>query len=99
MRLFFIDSPKCRDISQITKVVAVIYQLEQEFAPYLVVEFLPNHDQADGGGIILQAGDEIINKPFIYSDENRETELEQTRQLIWYFLKKYHNIKQIPREW
>lgn len=92
MRLFFIDKPECRHISEIVKGVSAVYQMEQEFYPYLVVEFLPNPN-GELGGIILQAGDEIIRKNYTFENEK---DIDELRNLVWSYLKKYHHIKNLP---
>lgn len=89
MRLFYIDKPECRHIIEITKAVKVIYQMEQEFFPYLLVDFLPNKDQ-DPGGVIIQAGDTIIRKVWHFEDPEQ---IKQLREILWDLLHKYHNIK------
>jgi len=68
-----------------------IYQLEQEFAPYLFVDFLPNTNN-HAGGIILEAGDEVIEKNITFDNPN---DMDTMRQLLWKYLLKYHNIRDI----
>lgn len=91
MRLFFIDKPECRHISEIVKGVSVIYQMEEEFYPYLVVDFLPNKT-GKPGGVIIQAGQEIIRKNYTFENPKDEKEL---RSLLWKLVRKYHNPKDI----
>jgi hypothetical protein len=95
MLLYYIDKKDCRHISDITKAVSIIYQMEQEFAPYLTVEFLPNkYNDINhvNGGIIIVAGEEIIQKNYTFDDPNDEIEL---RNLLWTLLHKYHKIHDI----
>jgi hypothetical protein len=70
------------------KGVSAVYQMEQEFYPYLVVEFLPNHGD-EPGGIILQAGDEIIRKNFTFE---KEDDINELRAMLWNYMKKYHKV-------
>jgi len=87
MRLFLIDKPKCRHISEIVKGVSAVYQLEQEFYPYLLVDFLPNKNN-EPGGVIIQVGKEIIKKNYTFEIPN---DLINLRKLLWKLLHKYHN--------
>lgn len=64
MKLLYIDKPECRSITDIIPAIKSVYQLEQEFAPYLIVDFIPNKNNIDDG-IIIYAGNEIIKKIFI----------------------------------
>lgn len=96
MRLFYIDKPKCRHIIEITKAVKVIYQMEQEFFPYLMVDFLPNKND-EAGGVIIQAGDTIIRKEWHFEDPNGE-EVKELRKILWKLLHEHHDIKDIMPE-
>jgi len=87
MRLFLIDKPECRHISKIMDGVKAVYQMEQEFSPYLTVDFLPNHNN-DPGGIIIQVGNEIIRKNYTFENKN---DIINLRKLLWELVRKYHN--------
>ncbi len=90
MRLFLVDKPGCDHITDLMPGISAVYQLEQEFYPYLLVEFLPN--RKDEPGIILQAGDEIIKENYTF---DKPSDIEEVRLLIWKYLLKYHNITDI----
>lgn len=90
MRLLFIDRDDCYHITEIMNSVKAVYQMEQEFHPYLIVDFLPKHSVKGRINIILEAGSETVKKYY-----NLETEdgVNKLRQLLWTYLHKYHNIR------
>lgn len=90
MRLFLIDKPGCHHITELIPGISSVYQLEQEFNPYLSVEFLPNREYPPG--IILMVGNKMIRRNYTFDDPNDIIEL---RKLIWSELQSYHNIKDI----
>ena len=79
MRLFHIDEPGCHHISYIMPGIKLVYQMEQEFAPYLSVEFLP-HRNDNKSGVILVTKRGSIRKYYNFHDPNTEKDL---RKLIW----------------
>lgn len=91
MKLLYIDKPECRSITDIIPAIKSVYQLEQEFSPYLIVDFLPNKNNIDDG-IIIYAGNEIIKKNIHFDKVN---DLDEVRKLLWHYLLKYHNIRDI----
>lgn len=93
MRLFYIDKPGCHHITEIMPGIKATYQMEAEFYPYLFVDFMP-HANDRPEGIILQAGNEIIKKDM--SLDTKE-DVEKLRKLIWKYVKKYHNPKDITK--
>lgn len=95
MRLFHIDRPGCHHMMKKIVGIQAVYQLEAEFEPYLTVDFLPNPDKTDPGGVILQAGSEVIRKNYLFDDPNDIIEL---RKLIWDKVRKYHNPKDITEK-
>lgn len=88
MRLFYIQSRGCKHISDRMPAIKAIYQLEAEFEPYLVVDFLPNPDDKHPGGIILQAGKDVIERDYTFNNPNDIVEL---RKIIWDLVRKHHN--------
>lgn len=96
MRLFHISDPKCQHITELMPAIKIIYQMEQEFAPYLTVEFIPNgRDPSQKPGIILIAGNERIRKYYTFKKKEDTVSL---RKLLWKYLRKYHNVKDITRK-
>lgn len=91
MRLFFIDKPECRHISEIMSGIQAVYQMEQEFHPYVIPEFLPNNNN-DPGGIIIKVGNEIIRRNYTFETPN---DIKELRKLIQELIKKYHNPRDI----
>src|SRR3990170_5160247 len=89
MRLWYIDKPECRHISEIMHGIKAVYQMEQEFFPYLSVDFLPNKDN-EPTGILLQAGKEFIRKNYTFDSKD---DINKLRNLIWKYLLKYHGKK------
>lgn len=87
MRLFLIDKPECRHISDIMPGIKAVYQMEQEFSPYLTVDFLPNNNN-DPGGVIIQVGDEVIRKYYTFEDSD---DIKKLREDLWILVRKYHN--------
>jgi hypothetical protein len=94
MRLFYIDKPYCRHITEIMPGIKAVYQMEQEFFPYLLVDFIPNKDNKPEG-IVLQAGNEVIRKNMSF---NKKSDIDTLRKLIWKYLRKYHNPRDIADE-
>jgi len=63
-----------------------VYQLEQEFYPYLSVEFIPNNKYA--AGILIIVGDKVIRRNYTFNDPNDIVEL---RKLIWRYVREINN--------
>lgn len=91
MKLFHIDGGKCKHIIELMPSIKAVYQMEQEFFPYLDVIFLP-YREGEKSGIILQTKSDIIRKDYTF--HNKE-DLENLRNLIWFYLQKENNIKDI----
>ena len=91
MRLFYADKAECDHISNITRRVQKIYQLEVELHPYLTVEFLPNKSN-ENPHIVIEANREIIKKDI---DLDNKTEFIKLRELLWDLLRKNHYVKDI----
>ena len=87
MRLFLISKPGCHHITELMNGIKAVYQLEMELNPYLLVEFLPNKNN-DPGGVIIQAGDEIIRRNYTFDDPN---DIKELRKLLWKYLRKLHD--------
>jgi len=89
---------KKTDIVELMPAIKTVYQMEQEFKPYLIVNFLPSTDKnnennnKDNTKIILSVADEKIHKNYNFNDEN---DVAKLRELLWEYLLKYHNIKKI----
>ena len=96
MNLYYLDKPGCRNISNVTKSVSAIYQLEQEFYPYLIVDFLPEkyHQIYPNGGILLYAGPDKFYNQYHFDDPQ---DIINLRELLWSLLEKYHKITDITR--
>lgn len=93
MRLFHISDSKCQHITELMPAIKIIYQMEQEFAPYLTVEFIANgSDPNQKPGIILIVGDNVIRKYYTFKDKKDTIKL---RKLLWKYLRKYYDIKDI----
>jgi hypothetical protein len=58
--------------------IKAIYQMEQEFNPYLQVEFIPNNTQREG--IILQTKRGNIRRYYTFQNPN---DIKELRKLIW----------------
>jgi len=91
MRLFHIDGGSCKYIIDLMPSINAIYQLHEEFYPYLKIEFLPYRED-EKQGIILQTKTEIIRKPYTFKNKN---DIEELRGIIWYYLEKDYNVKSI----
>lgn len=94
IHLFYMDMPdQCRDTKQITDSVKIIYQMEQEFFPYVKIDFLINYNSNKGiektGGVIITTKNERIEKPFHFINKN---EIKQLRKILWDLLHKNKNI-------
>lgn len=93
MLLIHIDKPCCYHMSEIIPDISTIYQMEQEFFPYLTVEFRPNDGKEPG--IILQTALGDFRKAIKFdSPEN----VKILRKFIWHHLKLNHNITDITDE-
>lgn len=90
MKLFYIDSGKTRHMFDVVKGVKAVAQLEQEFAPYLHLIYLPRYEDQEQG-IILQTQNEAIKRNYTFETEK---DINDLRNLIWhYLLKENPNIK------
>jgi hypothetical protein len=67
-----------------------VYQLEQEFYPYLSVEFIPNTKYA--AGVLIVVGDKVIRRNYTFNDPNDIVEL---RKLIWKYVREIDNPSDI----
>ena len=94
MRLFYIGSGVCQHITEIMPGVKAVYQMEQEFAPYLFIEFLPFREK-EQEGIILQTKNETIRKNYTFKDKK---DIDDLRNLIWHYLRKERHIKNTENE-
>jgi hypothetical protein len=92
MKLFYIGENGCHDIKKITSGVKRAYQLEQEFKPYLSVEFFSNKQYKEGIFFIIN-NDVIHKKYFLYNDN----ELKEIRGIIWKHFTKYYNVTDITK--
>jgi len=90
MKLFYIDSGKTRHMFDVVKGIKAVAQLEQEFAPYLHLIYLPRYEGQEQG-VILQTHNEAIRRNYTFETEN---DINNLRNLIWhYLLKENPNIK------
>lgn len=90
MRLIHIDKPCCRHMSKIVPAVSAVYQMEQEFFPYLFVEFKPNDGKESGVLLQTQHGD--FRKAY---DFDSPKDVENLRQFIWTHVKQDYKIRDI----
>ncbi|ARF09563.1 hypothetical protein Indivirus_1_186 [Indivirus ILV1] len=97
IRLFFADSGTCKTIKDITRGVFAVAQIEQEFAPYVALNYLPFHPGAKGG-IILVTDKYTIQKEYEFSEESVQSDIEDMRKIIWNILNNEVNIKNIADE-
>lgn len=86
MRLFLISPKECMHMSGLIPGISSVYQLEQEFQPYLSVEFLPNHQFPTG--VLLIVGNKVIRRDYTFEDPNDIIEL---RKLIWQYVIELHD--------
>ena len=86
IRLFFISPKECQFMKDLIPGIFSVYQLEQEFSPYLSVEFIPNTKYA--AGVVIIANDEVIRRNYTFDDPNDIIEL---RKLIWKYVRAIHN--------
>lgn len=91
MRLFFIEPGGCKHITEVIPGIFAVAQMEQEFAPYIKLNYLPYRDDAKGG-IILQTKNETIKRDYTF---HNKTDIEDLRNLIWYYLKKDYDVKDL----
>jgi len=93
MRLLHFNGKICKHMIDIVPGIKATYQMEQEFYPYLDIDFLTNaqHDEQNSG-IILQTKNGIIKRYYDFKDKK---ELEQLRALIWEYLLKEKNIVEV----
>lgn len=88
MRLFLIDKPGCYHITDLMPGIKAAYQLEQEFHPYLSVEFIPNQKLKRKPGVILiSAGEE----EFFPNTLDNDKQVDKMRKIIWERVRKIHN--------
>lgn len=90
MRLIHINRPSCHHISEAMPGIKAIYQMETEFHPYLVVDFMPN--KTTKPGIILQTKSGNFWRDYTFEDPR---DINRLRNLIWYHLKKDYHIRDI----
>jgi len=93
MKLFLIDKPGCAHMIDLMPGIKHAYQLEQEFFPYLTVEFLPNRYYDPG--VIIIAGKEKVR--INVTLENQE-ELKQVRDVLFKFLNKNYNVTDLIKD-
>ncbi len=94
MRLLHFSGKTCKTMMDMMPGINITYQMEQEFAPYLDIEFLTN-DKYDeiNPGIILQTKNEIIKKYYNFKDKK---DIDKLRDLIWFHLRKEKIIVDLP---
>ncbi len=93
MRLFFISPRECQFMKDLIPGIFSVYQLEQEFHPYLTVEFIPNTTYA--AGVLLVVGDKVIRRNYTFNDPN---DIIEMRKLIWKYVREIYNPKDITEE-
>jgi hypothetical protein len=93
MKLFYISNRDCQDIKTITKGVKRAYQLEQEFYPYLSVEFLPSAKYKEG--IYFVIGDNVIHKDYYLYHKK---DLIDLRNTIWSLFPSYYDVTDITKD-
>lgn len=90
MRLSLIDKPDCHHMTELMPGIKAVYQLEAEFEPYLIVDFVPNKDDnyKQSPGVILQAGGDTIKFDYTFDNPN---DIVEMRKIIWKYVRKLHN--------
>lgn len=86
LRLYHIEGSECNYMKDIIPGISAVYQMEAEFSPYLVVDFLPKRDNTKSG-IILEDGETIIRRDYKFTEDD----INDMRNLIWERL----NIKEV----
>jgi hypothetical protein len=94
MRLFLIEGHGCKHITDIMPAIKAVYQMEQEFFPYLTVDFVP-YREYENTGIVLVTKLTTIRKDYTFMDKQ---DINDLRNLIWFHLKKEVNIKDITHD-
>lgn len=89
MKLILFNKPDCSRKVNIVQIISLIYQMEQEFYPYVQVEFKPYNSILPNGGIILQT-----HKGYIKKDMSFLSNPENLRSLIWNLIP--HNYSKYP---
>lgn len=93
IRLFYTSKHGCHNIQEITKAVMAVYQLQEEFYPYLTVNFLPNKNNQKGG-VVLQTPEKIIKR---YYHFDNKYDIINLRKIIWDLINNKKNIKDITK--
>lgn len=93
MRLLHFNGKICKHMVEIMPGVKATYQMEQEFHPYLDIEFLTyaQHDEQNSG-IILQTKNGNVKR---YYDFKNNTDIQDLRDLIWEYLLKEKDIVEV----
>ena len=91
MRLIHIDKKGCNHITKLMPGISAVYQMEQEFFPYLAIEFVRNKGKQDEG-VLLQTKHGEFRKSYTFNDPR---DVDDLRAFIWEHLKKDYNIKDI----
>lgn len=103
MKLFLIDKIGCnRMMESLINGIKAVYEMEAIFNghpdSHLDVDFLPEkyniYKDPSRSEIILQAGNEIIRKSYNFDDPQSKEDL---KTLIWKYLHKYNNVKDITK--
>ena len=89
MRLFLVDGGKCQYTKDLMPAIFAIAQMEQEFNPYLDIEYLPYRED-EIPGILLVTKTGTIRKNYTFKNKKDIVDL---RNLIWYYLQRDHGIK------
>ncbi len=94
MRLLHFSGKTCKTMMDMMPGINATSQMGQEFAPYLDIDFLTN-DKYDEltPGIILQTKNETIKKYYDFKDKK---DIDELRDLIWYYLRKEKHIVNLP---
>lgn len=93
MRLLHFDGKTCKHTTDIMPGVKAVYQMEQEFSPYLDIAFMSNDEHEElYSGIVLQTKNGIFKKYYNFMDK---ADIEELRELIWKYLLKEVDIKDI----
>jgi len=102
MKLFLIDKHNCHQmLNDLMPGIAAVYEMGAIFNghhySHLKVDFLPEryniYKDPSRSEIILQAGNEIIRRSYNFNNPQSKEEL---KNLIWSYLQKYNNVKDVP---
>lgn len=94
LKLYHIDNPNCNYITELMPSIFAVAQMEQEFYPYLTIDYIP-HVDGQPQGIILRTKSGDIRRNYTFKNKQ---DIKDLRNLIWYHLEKQHKFKPAKNE-